>query len=66
MKFATKGSLHQDEPIYNNEVVIGKILIEKDFPFALVKYLDKNFDKNLNYSTKKASFKIIKPSWIKF
>ena len=61
----TKGALHQDEPIYNNEVEIGKILIEKDFPFALVKYLDNNFNENLNYSTKNASFKIIKPNWIK-
>ena len=61
----TKGDLHQDEPIYNNEVEIGKILIEKDFPFALVKYLDDNFNENLNYSTKNASFKIIKPNWIK-
>jgi len=61
----TKGDLHQDEPIYNNEVEIGKILIEKDFPFALVKYLDDNFKENLNYSTKNASFKIIKPNWIK-
>ena len=61
----TKGSLHQDEPIYNNEVVIGKILIEKDFPFALVKYLDDNFNENFNYFTKNASFKIIKPDWIK-
>ena len=61
----TKGDLHQDEPIYNNEVEIGKILIEKDFPFALVKYLDDNFNENLNYSTKNASFKIIKPDWIK-
>jgi len=61
----TKGALHQDEPIYNNEVEIGKILIEKDFPFALVKYLDNNFNENLNYSTKNASFKIIKQNWIK-
>ena len=61
----TIGKLNQDEPIYNNEVEIGKILIEKDFPFALVKYLDDNFNENLNYSTKNASFKIIKPNWIK-
>ena len=61
----TKGDLHQDEPIYNNEVEIGKILIEKDFPFALIKYLDDNFNENLNYSTKNAFFKIIKPNWIK-
>ena len=61
----TIGKLNQDEPIYNNEVEIGKILIEKDFPFALIKYLDNNFRENLNYSTKNASFKIIKPNWIK-
>ena len=61
----TKGDLHQDEPIYNDEVEIGKILIEKDFPFALIKYLDDNFNENLDYSTKNASFKIIKPNWIK-
>ena len=61
----TKGGLHQDETIYNNKVEIGKILIEKDFPFALVKYLDDNFNENLNFFTKNASFKIIKPDWIK-
>jgi len=61
----TTGELNQDEPVYNNEVEIGKILIEKDFPFALIKYLDDNFKENLNYSTKNASFKIIKPNWIK-
>ena len=61
----TIGKLNQDEPIYNNEVEIGKILIEKDFPFALVKYLDDNFKENLDYSTNNASFKIIKPNWIK-
>ena len=61
----TKGELHQDEIIYNNEIEIGKILIEKDFPFALVKYLDDNFNENLDYTSKNASFKIIKPNWIK-
>ena len=61
----TTGELNQDEPVYNNEVEIGKILIEKDFPFALIKYLDDNFKENSNYSTRNASFKIIKPNWIK-
>ena len=60
-----KGELHQDEIIYNNKIEIGKILIEKDFPFALVKYLDDNFNENFEYSTKNAYLKIIKPSWIK-
>jgi len=59
------GELNQNEPIYNNEVEIGKILIEKDFPFALIKYLDSNFNENSNYYSKNASFKIIMPNWIK-
>jgi len=59
------GELNQNEPIYNNEVEIGKILIEKDFPFALVKYLDSNFNENSDYYSKNASFKIIMPNWIK-
>jgi len=58
------GELNQNEPIYNNEVEIGKILIEKDFPFALI-YLDSNFNENSNYYSKNASFKIIMPNWIK-
>ena len=59
------GELNQNEPIYNNEVEIGKILIEKDFPFALIKYLDSNFNENSDYYSKNASFKIIMPNWIK-
>ena len=60
-----KGELYEDESIYKNEIEIGKILIEKDFPFALVKYLDDNFNENFDYTSKNASLKIIKPSWIK-
>ena len=59
------GELNQNEPIYNNEVEIGKILIEKDFPFALIKYLDSNFNENSDYYSENASFKIIMPNWIK-
>ena len=38
------GELSEDEKIYNNDVVIGKVLINGKYPFALVKYLDKNFN----------------------
>ena len=30
---------------YNNEIEIGKVLIDNDYSFALIKFLDKNFDK---------------------
>jgi folate-binding protein YgfZ len=60
-----KGELSEGETIYYNENEIGKVLIEKDYPFALVKYLDKNFDEKFDFNTKNASIKIKKPNWIK-
>jgi hypothetical protein len=59
------GKLSEEEKIYNNNVEIGKILINEEYPFALIKYLDKNFDKNQIFETKKGSFKIFVPEWLK-
>jgi len=59
------GKLHEGESIYNNEVEIGKVLIDSDYPFALIKYLNENFDEKANFKTKEASIKINKPDWIK-
>ena len=59
------GKLNLGENIYNNEINIGKVLIDNDYPFALVKYLDKNFDENVYLKTKEASISIKKPDWIK-
>ena len=59
------GKLHEGESIYNNEVEIGKVLIDSDYPFALIKYLNENFDEKVNFKTKEASIKINKPDWIK-
>ena len=60
-----KGELIEGESIYFNENEIGKVLIEKDYPFALIKYLDENFNGKSNFNTKEASIKIEKPDWIK-
>ena len=59
------GKLHEGESIYNNEIEIGKVLIDSDYPFALVKYLNENFDENANLKTKEASINVNKPDWIK-
>ena len=59
------GKLYEGESIYNNEVEIGKVLIDSDYPFALVKYLNENFDEKANFKTKEASININKPDWIK-
>ena len=59
------GKLHEGESIYNNEIEIGKVLIGNDYPFALVKYLNDNFNEKVNFNTKNDSIRIKKPDWIK-
>jgi hypothetical protein len=60
-----KGELLEGESIYYKENEIGKVLINNDYPFALVKYLDENFNDKFDFHTKNASIKITKPIWIK-
>ena len=43
---------------------LEKYLINNEYPFALIKFLDKNFDENAEFKTKEASIKIKKPEWI--
>ena len=58
------GKLNEGESIFNNENEIGKVLIDNDYPFALIKFLDENFDEKLEFKTKEASISIKKPNWI--
>ena len=60
-----EGKISEDETIINNEVEIGKILINEEYPFALVKYMNENFVKNHTYKSKNASFKIFISEWLK-
>ena len=59
------GELTEGESIYSNENEIGKVLIDNGFPFALIKYLDENFNGKSDFNTKKALIKIKLPDWIK-
>ena len=34
------GELIENESVFNNNVEIGKVLINEKYPFALIKYLD--------------------------
>ena len=60
-----KGKLTEGESIFYNNNEIGKVLIDKEYPFALIKYLDENFNEKSDFNTKEASIKIEKPDWIK-
>jgi hypothetical protein len=59
------GKLSEDEKIYSNEVEIGKVLINEEHPFALIKFLDKNFDKKQIFKSENGTFKILIPEWLK-
>ena len=58
------GKLTEGEPIFFDDIEIGKVLIDKEYPFALIKFLDKNFDKNQTFNCKDGLIKIFIPEWI--
>ena len=59
-----KGNINKDDAIFDKNVDIGKILIDEDHPFALIKITSKNFNFNTMYTTNSATLKIIKPNWL--
>ena len=58
------GKLYEGESIFYKDIEIGKVLIDNEYPFALIKYLDKNFKENSEFKTKEALIGIKKPKWI--
>ena len=60
-----EGTLLEDEKIYNNGVEIGKVLINDEYPFALIKFLDKNFNKDQILKSENGSLKVFIPPWLK-
>ena len=60
-----EGELIENESIYNNNIEIGKVLISETYPFALIKYLDTNFEKDKIFQGKNGSFKVFVPEWLK-
>ena len=59
-----KGVLSNQEKIYLDQKEIGKILINNNLPFALVKYQDKDFDFKKQYICGDATVEVIKPIWL--
>ena len=60
-----EGKLIEGSPIKNNDNEIGKVLINNQYPFAIVKYLSDYFDPKIEYKSEDAVLKIIKPQWIR-
>ena len=59
------GRLTKDAPIYANDIEIGKVLIDNEYPFALVKYLDENFKEGSELKSENAILRIKMPNWIR-
>ncbi|WP_020169159.1 YgfZ/GcvT domain-containing protein [Candidatus Pelagibacter communis] len=62
--YLIEGEINQDDLIYNGDFEIGKVLISNEYPFALIKYLDDNFNRENEFKSKNAKLKIKIPSWI--
>ena len=59
------GKLKEGDKILINDQEIGKVLIDNSYPFALVKYLNDNFDPAAEYKSENSILRINKPEWIK-
>jgi len=59
-----EGKLEEGDIIYYEKNEIGKILINNECPFGIVKFLDQNFDLAKKFKTSNATIKIKKPYWI--
>jgi folate-binding protein YgfZ len=58
------GKINKDDTIFNKNEDIGKILIDEDYPFALIKIKAEKLDFVSKYNTNSATLKIIKPNWL--
>ncbi len=58
------GTISDGEKVYDQDTEIGKVLINGKYPFALIKFLDKNFDKEFIYKSDSGSLKIFVPKWL--
>ena len=59
-----KGTISDGEKIYDENTEIGKVLINGKYSFALIKFLDKNFNDEFNCKSESGLLKIIIPKWL--
>ena len=59
-----EGSISEGDSILDEDLSIGKILIDKYYPFAIIKFTSDKFNFNSTYKVNNSKIKIIKPKWI--
>ena len=59
-----QGKIKDDDEIYYKDKIIGKLIIKSEFPFGLIKFKEKEFNFNYEYTCGSTKIKFIKPNWI--
>ena len=59
-----KGKLEINDSIYSNNIEIGKVLIDNEYPFALIKFVNVNFNEINEFESKNGLISIRMPKWI--
>ena len=59
-----EGTINEGDSIINENSEIGKVLIGKNYPFAVIKYNSDKFNFNSTFKINDAKIKIIKPNWL--
>ena len=59
-----KGKINIEDKITLNDELFGKVLTNNNYPFALIKFKNNNFDFKKEFNCGSARIKFINPNWI--
>jgi folate-binding protein YgfZ len=61
-----EGDISAGQSIFIEKTEIGKVLIDKNYPFAVIKHTSEKFNFDLIFKINNATIRIIKPKWLNF
>ena len=59
-----EGNISAGQSIFIEKTEIGKVLIDKNYPFAVIKHTSEKFNFDLIFKINNATIRIIKPKWL--
>ena len=59
-----EGDISAGQSIFIEKTEIGKVLIDKSYPFAIIKHTSEKFNFDLIFKINNATIRIIKPKWL--
>ena len=59
-----EGDISAGQSIFIEKTEIGKVLIDKNYPFAIIKHSSEKFNFDLIFKINNATIRIIKPKWL--